>query len=114
MLSGRDYKRYSTAMKFAQDSTCDSRHGALIYRGGRVLGGAVNRYVKTYPVSCRYSGREVNCSLHAEQRALILSRADVTGATLYSARANGNRCSAPCAMCRELMREAGIKYVSIL
>ena len=109
MLSAKDEKYYIDAMKIAELSECDSRHGALVVRGGNPLAYGVNRY-RSHPVSRKYSGFD-KCTIHAEQRALILARTDLRGATLYSARANGTRTSRPCRMCSELIREAGIKFV---
>lgn len=109
MLSARDQKLYTQAMKLAELSECDSRHGAIVARGSNVLSMGINKY-KTHPVSRRYSGFD-GCSVHAEQRALILARGDVRGCTLYSARANGSKASKPCVMCAELMRDAGIRFV---
>jgi deoxycytidylate deaminase len=104
-------RRILIAEKVARSSDCTVKHGALIFKSGRILSSAANRKV-THPESFRWSADPKKLvTIHAEQRALILSRTSLRGATLVSVRLNGNKCSKPCPMCAALMRDAGIAHV---
>lgn len=99
------------AYNVAALSMCSMKHGAVIAKGGAVLGVACNRKV-THPVSQRYAKDPMQITtIHAEQRALILCNANVRGATLYSVRLNGDGRSCPCNMCRALCTDAGIHTI---
>lgn len=109
MISARDWRYYAQAMKLAELSECNRKHGAIITRGSVTIAFGVNKK-RTHPVSRKHCGFDT-CTVHAEQMALIMARSDVTGCTLYSAQFTGVQKSKPCDMCSELISIAGIKYV---
>lgn len=107
MITSKDLRLFRLALQIAELSEVRQKHGAVTALGSRVLGMGVNKK-RTHPISHRFRQR---ATCHAEQIAIIKSRADLRGATLYSARYGGNQKSAPCDLCRFLMEEAGIEWV---
>lgn len=110
-ITERDRETFSLAVKIAGLSECRYAHGAVIRKGKSIVSVACNK-ITTHPVQRRY-GKHV-CSLHAEIRAIILAKGDVTGYTIASARVTaGNKraISRPCNTCWELLVEAGIRDV---
>ncbi len=106
-ISQRDTTLYQLALRIAEDSDCNDKHGAVIMRGGAVLAIASNRFIGN-PTSARWLKKTV----HAEQRAILRLGKQCAGATLYSARLHGyNHQSAPCGMCHFLLVEAGIASI---
>lgn len=75
-------------------------HGAILVKGGRVIGQGNNRYEN---------------GMHAEVSAIMKSRqTDLRGADLYVSRAlRAKSCgiSKPCPDCERVIREYGIKTV---
>lgn len=103
------------ALKQAQSSKFNrARVGAVIVKGGRVLGSGSNRIGFT-----KYIHRSYPESVHAEQQALLSSIRqrklhDLEGATIFVSRIN--RCgmpkySRPCPDCHTLLTNAGLKKV---
>lgn len=111
MLTNRDYTNFQLALKVAELSQCNYKHGSIIASGKRVFSVACNCY-RTHPVQQRY--RSSVCTIHAEARAIIRARADITNTICYSARIDRNNkptISKPCQSCYDLIYEAGIAYV---
>ena len=105
MITSRDIRFYEMAEKVARLSDCASKHGAIVVRSGNVLSVACNRKT-SHPVVSRH--KPLATSIHAEHRCLVLAQSNVSHATLYSARVNGERKGKPCRMCHSLMIDAGI------
>ena len=91
-----------------------SRHGAVIYRGGRALCHGTNidkNSVYVVPDPRTQSG------VHAEARAIRKALADgidLEGATIYVARvlkSGKPAMSKPCVNCQELLKSVGIRKV---
>ncbi len=111
MITKRDKKFYALALKIAELSDCKQRHGAIIVDGSRIISLAPNK-LRSNPTSDKWKlAIDQKRTSHAEQRCLILARADVGGMTLYSARLNGSGKSNCCPMCRDLMQLAGIARI---
>ena len=104
--TARELRMFELALKIATDSDCSDRHGSVIAKGRRVVSVATNRFV-THPISDLW----LKTSVHAEQRALIRAGSRSRRATLYCARDHFNLISMPCAMCFDLLQEAGIARV---
>lgn len=106
LITSRDRRLYDVAVRVAKDSDCDDRHGAVIALGPNIYVVATNRRVG-HPTSHRWLKR----TLHAEQRAVLRLHGEKYrgGAfTLYSARDHESPTSAPCRMCKSLLRESGL------
>ncbi len=81
---------------------------AIIVKGNRIISLGVNDQ-KTHPKSdTRFQ------KLHAELAAIIRSRADLRGASIYVYRETRNGeigCSFPCSSCYSAIRSSGIKRI---
>lgn len=109
-ITTRDIERYRIAYSVAEESPCRFQMGASIYLGARFITCAHN-VVRTHPIQIKEYGKHV-ISIHAEFAALIKSRTNISGATMYIARASAHKnTSKPCHVCEELMRLAGVKYI---
>ena len=114
-LSNRQQSFLNLAMKVAEPSECNHRHGAVIVRGGSVLSVGMNKWRNEVALinQLHAEGRSTNISVHAEVDAL--SRvADPRGATIYVARVNRNgapRLSKPCSSCARALKDAGISKI---
>lgn len=112
MLSKRDQARLEVAKKVADLSGVRMRHGAAIYKSGRLLAVGKNSS-RTHGKFI--TGYETNYSEHAEISAIRQCRkADLRGAVLYVARVNRNGkelMSRPCNKCAKAIISAGIKEV---
>lgn len=103
------------AMRIAENSECNQRHGAIVVRAGSVLSTGLNKW-RTDMHTSRVlfdEGRRLDVSVHAEIDAL--SRAKHTkGATIYIARVNRKgepRYSKPCKNCAKAIKAAGISKI---
>lgn len=107
------------ATKLAHDSTPAgfgkraSRHGAVVVRGGRIIGVGVNstRGVSSVDQS-ENSWR--GSYLHAEEVAIKMAGSRASGATLYVSRVNKNgeaRLSEPCIRCDGVISRSGVRRV---
>lgn len=112
-LSRKQRKMLSYAMKVAETSDIASfKHGAVVVRGGAVLGFGVNkkRAVNGIPVMFEYNP---DVTVHAEIDAL--SRiSDAAGSVIYIARVNAAgepKMSRPCERCEVALNAAGVKRV---
>lgn len=113
-MSRRDRSFLDLALKIAETSDCNSKHGAVIVKGGRVMSVGVNKFRNdpAFVPSDVKNGRGTIFSIHAEEFAL--SRAgDVKGAVMYIARLSkrGPAFSRPCNHCAKKLIKAGIKTV---
>lgn len=113
MLSKRDKAYLSVARYFATKSTARNTHGAVVVKGGRVLGTGWNKD-RNNPTIIDPDRIKHDCSYHAEEVAIRESGSNLKGAVIYVARVNKqgkDRDSKPCVKCSGLIQEAGIKRV---
>lgn len=114
MLSKRDRSYLSVARYCATKSTARNTHGAVIVKGGRVLGTGWNKN-RNHPAVVSPEHIKTECSYHAEEVAIREAGEDnVRGAIIYVARVNKNgedRDSKPCPKCAALIEQSGIKRV---
>lgn len=99
------------AKRVASLSSCRVKHGAVLVKGGRVIGIGVN-VSRNHPSVVSNPEREA--SYHAEIMALRSVTGDTTGAVMYVARVNNHgqeRMSKPCSVCQSALNDAGIKKV---
>lgn len=99
----------SLAFKESQQSTCRTKHGAVVSKGGRVFGKGHNSY-KTHGT---WGGGPLK-TLHAEAAAIrdaVRRGIDICGATIHVTRGDMNRISKPCASCRALLERYGISKI---
>lgn len=111
-LSNRDEQMLARAIDVAKVSTEKHKHGALIYRNGRVLGIGVNRARNSHPTM------EIPTNAytyHAEIIAMsLVTHTTLQGSTIYVARVNkaGKPLnSLPCRRCLIKLVSSGIKRV---
>lgn len=113
MLSNRDNAYLSVARYFAKKSSAKKMHGAIVVRGGRVLGTGFNKN-RNNPNIVSPEHIKTDCSYHAEVMAIRDAGNDVRGATIYVARVSKigeDRDSMPCPRCLSLIKETGIKRI---
>ena len=113
MLSNKDKAYISVARYFATKSKARNTHGAVVVKGGRVLGTGWNRD-RNSPNIINPDRIKHDCSYHAEEIAIRESGQNLKGAVIYVARVNRqgkDRDSKPCVKCSGLIQEAGIKRV---
>lgn len=110
-LSNRDKRLMQTAIKLAEKSDCPQRHGAIVYKSGRILSTGINIYKNTPSDYIAADG----ISVHAEISALSrVSPENLKGSTVYIARRG--RCSVhalsrPCPKCYEALVKVGVKKI---
>jgi len=110
VINARDVRLFDYAMRIAAQSLHNQKHGVVIAQGDRILVTA-NNALKTHPAHVRLIGRSL-LSVHAEHNAIRkCGGADLSAATLYSAKYNGFLRSKPCKMCRVMIIKAKIRYV---
>lgn len=113
MLSKKDKAYLSVARYFATKSKSRNTHGAVVVKGGRVLGTGWNRD-RNPPNIVDPDRIKQDCSYHAEEVAIREAGNNIKGAVIYVARINKqgkDRDSQPCVKCYSLIKEAGIKKV---
>ena len=113
MLSKKDSAYLSVARYFATKSRARNTHGAVVVKGGRVLGTGWNRD-RNPPNIVDPDRIKHDCSYHAEEVAIREAGRNIRGAVIYVARINkqgDDRDSKPCSKCSSLIEEAGIKRV---
>jgi deoxycytidylate deaminase len=113
MLSKRDSAYLSVARYLATKSSARNTHGAIVVKGGRVVGTGYNRN-RNHPLNVSPEHIKTDCSIHAERSAIKDAGYDVKNAVIYIARVNRHgedRDSKPCSRCLELIEESGIKRV---
>ena len=110
-LSSREKHWLAKASKLAELSTCNNKHGAIIFKGSRVLGVGVNRF-KNHPAIV--SSPSLESSVHAEIAAIKALGSETKGATIVIARVNNKgeqMMSHPCDSCMKEIQKVGIKRV---
>jgi deoxycytidylate deaminase len=113
MLSKRDSAYLSVARYFATKSLAKNTHGAIVVKGGRVIGTGYNKN-RNNPHFVSPEHIKTDCSVHAERSAIKDAGYDVKNAVIYIARVNRHgedRDSKPCSRCLRLIEESGIKRV---
>ena len=113
MLSKKDRAFLSVARYFATKSKARNTHGAVVVKGGRVLGTGWNKD-RNHPLIVSPEHIKTDCSYHAEEVAIREAGSNLKGAVIYVARVNKHgkdRDSMPCFKCASLIREAGIKKI---
>lgn len=118
-ISQRDKLNLNRAIKVASTGNLKHRHGAVIYKSGRVLAVGINTQ-RNADTSASVMPSDAY-TVHAEQAAINSltmgrsSRVDLTeGATLYVVRINragSLMLSLPCSDCLIAITAAGIKRV---
>jgi len=113
VLSRRDSAYLSVARYFATKSSAKNTHGAIVVKGGRVVGTGYNKN-RNNPHFVSPEHIKTDCSVHAEKSAIKDAGYDVKNAVIYIARVNRHgedRDSKPCSRCLKLIEESGIKRV---
>jgi deoxycytidylate deaminase len=113
MLSKKDKAYISVARYFAKKSQSRNTHGAVVVKGGRVLGTGFNKD-RNHPRVVSPEHIKTDCSFHAEELAIRDAGENLKGAVIYVARVNrhGNdRDSQPCPKCQTLIKSVGIKKI---
>ena len=113
MLSKRDNAYLSVARYLATKSSAKNTHGAIVVKGGRVVGTGYNKN-RNNPHFVSPEHIKTDCSVHAEKSAIKDAGYDVKNAVIYIARVNRNgedRDSKPCSRCLRLIEESGIKRI---
>lgn len=105
--SKKDESFLRLAMRIAEQSDCSTRHGAVIVKGGRVLGVGFNKVRNTSQLDV------YEYNIHAEIDALRNAK-NAKGATIYVARINRKgqyRMSLPCSKCLCALEKAQVKKI---
>lgn len=114
-MSNRDRSLLKTAIKLASKSDCNQRHGAIVYKGGRILATGFNSYRNAPEMFPNDNIDLKDISVHAEIAAIRkVSASDLEGSVVYIARKG--RCSIhmlskPCNACYEALVAAGVKRI---
>jgi deoxycytidylate deaminase len=113
-MSKKDKSYLSFARYCATKSNSRKTHGAVIVKGGRVLGTGFNKDRNDPSVVSPEHIKE-HCSFHAEEVAIKEAGQDnLRNAVIYVARINRqglDRDSKPCSRCNALIKRVGIKRV---
>ena len=113
MFSKRERAFLSVAKYLASKSDSRHKHGAIIVKGGSVIGTGFNKD-RNHPDNVSPEHIKTHCSVHAEVEAIRDAGWNVKGAVLYVARVNNqgrNRYSKPCDRCMVVIEETQIKKV---
>jgi deoxycytidylate deaminase len=113
MLSKREKAFLSVARYLASKSYSRQKHGAVIVKGGSVIGTGFNKD-RNHPDIVSPEHIKSHCSVHAEVDAIRDAKWNVKGAVLYVARVNAqgkDRNSKPCDRCMVVIEETQIKKV---
>ena len=113
MLSNRERAFLSVARYLASKSEARQKHGAIVVKGGSVLGTGYNKD-RNHPDNVSPEHIKTHCSVHAEVEAIRDAGWNVKGAVLYVARINRfgeDRYSKPCDRCMVVIEETQIKKV---
>lgn len=113
MLSRREQAFLSVARYLATKSESKQKHGAVVVRGGSVIGTGYNKD-RNHPDYVSPEHIKTHCSVHAEIEAIRDAGWKVRGAVLYVARVNRfgeDRDSKPCDRCTVVIQETEIKKV---
>ncbi len=118
-----DERWFDLAMKTADLSQCQFKHGAVIVIKNKPIALGMNipesRNIQKLFARAKYNKsahdrRKRSDQIHAEVMAILKSRTDLKGATLYSARRRPKGIpgdSAPCESCAQIIALSGIGHV---
>ena len=123
MITKNDEYWFNFAMKTAEISQCQFRHGAVIlYKRKPISLGCnliknrnINKLINNAPYNkIAEERRNRSDQIHAEVVAILRARTDLKGTCLYSARCRprglpGN--SAPCESCSQIIELTGISSI---
>lgn len=112
-LSRRQRSFLDVAVRLAESSELNFKHGAVIVKGGSVLSVGVNKWRNLLLFESDKEKYNEFVSVHAEIDALARCKTP-QGATMYIARVNKDgeeRISRPCSSCTETILNSGIKKV---
>jgi deoxycytidylate deaminase len=112
-MSKRDRAYLSVARYLASKSNQRMKHGAIVVKGGRVLGTGYNKG-RNHPFIVSSEHIKEHCSRHAEVEAIRDAGSNTKGAVIYVARVSRHghdRNSKPCERCQDAIDAAGIKKV---
>jgi deoxycytidylate deaminase len=101
------------AKYYASLSHAKKQHGAIVVKGNRIMGMGYNKN-KNNPKYISEEHVKKHSSRHAEWEAMRDANWNVRGATLYVARTNRqgqDRNSEPCFLCKQKIKQMGIKKV---
>jgi deoxycytidylate deaminase len=113
MISKKDISYINVARYIATKSVANKRHGAVIVKGGRVVGTGYNKNRN----STRIVSPELiktHCSWHAEELAIKDAGDNIKNSIIYIARINKkgqDRNSKPCSKCMLLIKTNKIKKI---
>lgn len=113
ILSKREQAFLALARYLAAKSQSRQKHGAVVVRGGSIIGTGYNKD-RNHPLRVSPEHIKTHCSRHAELEAIRDAKWNVKGAVLYVARVNNlgqDRNSKPCVLCENIIRETEIKKV---
>lgn len=113
MLSKKDLSWLSVARAFAEESELKMKHGAIVVRGGSLMGTGYNKH-RNDPAFLPEDIVRENTTYHAESVAIRSAGDNCRGGVIYIARVNRqgeDRNSRPCVYCRILIEEVGIKKI---
>lgn len=123
MITKNDEYWFNVAMKTAELSECQFRHGAIIlYKRKPISLGCnviknrnLSKLVHNAPYNKEAEARRKRSDqIHAEVVAILKARTDLKGSCLYSARCRPKHLpgdSAPCESCAQIIALAGISCV---
>jgi deoxycytidylate deaminase len=109
----KDERFINLASKVAVLSAHKFRIGAVIVQGSRTISFGINKY-KSHPKQMNHHTAEHADSIHAELDAIINSRGNAEGATIYIVRLlqDGTIAMArPCFHCIKELKSAGVKRI---
>jgi deoxycytidylate deaminase len=112
-LSNRQRAYLDIAVRLAESSDTNFKHGAVIVRGGSVMAVGVNKWKNRDIFVSDPTDYNPHITVHAEVDALSRVK-DAHGATIYIARvtkAGEERFSRPCERCEKVLISAGVKRV---
>jgi deoxycytidylate deaminase len=112
-LSNRDKSFLALAMRAAEASSCNQRHGAVVVRSGSVLAIGFNKWRAERPGVALEDKELQSMSTHAEMDALSRVK-NKRGVTVYVARVNkhgSEMFSRPCDDCYRNMLDNDIKRI---
>lgn len=106
-LSNQERRYLDVAIALARTSKLPQKHGALIVKGGSIIGMGVNSHRNNPKLTLEHA------TYHAEEVALR-GRKEIKGGTLYVARVSKldiPALSRPCNRCWVKLKAAGIKEI---
>lgn len=102
----------SMARVMAEKSQLHHKHGAIVFKSGRVLGRGYNK-PRNHPRMIEDGNHAEQCGYHAEVVAMR-DAGNVEGATIFVARINNNGedlLSKPCKNCQKVLISRKVKNI---